>query len=247
MGNIENNHFSQVSKGLLSDAIAQQIVDLIASDAIKPGDRIPPERVLCKTLGVGRTSVREALKPLLTMGILEGRGSAGTFVAQNEKFLEKTLEWGLKFDPKQVEDIIETRMMLETNAAYWAAKRATLDNIKDMTQSVANMRTSITNPNAFRDYDMKFHLQIAEATQNSMLINLVNMMRKYFRAWIQERLLVSPIDASELTRISLLQHEAILEKIAERDSSGARDAMAIHIETAGKDLRSQIPKENIQK
>ena len=106
---------------------------------------------------------------------------------------------------------------------------------------------TITNPNAFRDYDMKFHLQIAEATQNSMLINLVNMMRKYFRAWIQERLLVSPIDASELTRISLLQHEAILEKIAERDSSGARDAMAIHIETAGKDLRSQIPKGNIQK
>ena len=247
VANMDNNHFSQVSRPLLSDAIVQQIVDLISTNALKPGDRIPPERVLCKTLGVGRTSVREALKPLLTMGILEGRGSAGTFVAQNGRFLEKTLEWGLKFNPKQVEDIIETRMMLETNAAHWAAIRATPENLSDMRQSVANMQASIDNPEAFRDYDIKFHMQIAEATQNSMLNSLVSMMRQYFRTWIQERLSANPINASELTQISLSQHEAILNKIIKRDSNGARDAMAIHIDTAGTDLRAHTVDSDIQK
>jgi GntR family transcriptional repressor for pyruvate dehydrogenase complex len=236
--NQKNEHFFQVSQGLLSDAIVQQIVDLISTNALKPGDRLPPERTLCKTLGVGRTSVREALKPLMTMGILERRGSAGTFVGQDGKFLEKTLEWGLKFNLKQVEEIIETRMMLETNTAYWAAIRATPENILNMKQSIIGMEGSINDANTFRDYDIKFHIQIAQATQNSMLISLVNMMRQYFVTWIEERLSANPIDARELAKISLSQHQKILDKIIKHDSNGARDAMAAHVEVAGIDLRA---------
>ncbi|MDA0239708.1 MAG: FadR/GntR family transcriptional regulator [Proteobacteria bacterium] len=224
----------------MSDAIVQQIVDLISTNALKPGDRLPPERTLCKTLGVGRTSLREALKPLLTMGILEGRGSAGTFVAEGGQFLEKTLEWGLKFDPKQVEDIIETRMMLETHAAYWAAIRATPEDLSDMDQSLAVMRNSLNDVAVFRDADVKFHVQIAQATQNSILISLVNMMRQYFVSWIQERLSANPIGPTELAEISLIEHQAILDKIIERDGDGARNAMAAHIGTASTDLRAHM-------
>ena len=236
----DSEQFSQVSRETLSDAIVQQIVHLISTNALRPGDRLPPERTLCKTLGVGRTSVREALKPLLTMGILEGRGSAGTFVAQDGQFLEKTLEWGLKFNPKQVEDIIETRMMLETHSAYWAAIRATPGDLSDMKQSLAEMRASINDVEAFRDADVKFHVQIAQATQNSMLISLVNMMRQYFVSWIQERLSANPISATELAEISLTEHQAILDKFIERDGNGARDAMAAHIGTASTDLRAHM-------
>jgi GntR family transcriptional repressor for pyruvate dehydrogenase complex len=238
---------SQVSRENLSDAIVQQIVHLISTNALKPGDRLPPERILCKTLGVGRTSVREALKPLLTMGILEGRGSAGTFVAQDGQFLEKTLEWGLKFNPKQVEDIIETRMMLETHSAYWAANRASPGDLSDMKQSMDDMRSSINDVEAFRDADVKFHVQIAQATQNSMLIGLVNMMRQFFLTWIQERLSASPINDTELAEISLSEHQAILDKILERDGDGARDAMAAHIGTASTDLRAKLRDADIDK
>jgi DNA-binding FadR family transcriptional regulator len=80
-----------------------------------------------------------------------------------------------------------------------------------------------------------------------MLINLVSMMRQYFRTWIQERLSANPINAGELTQISLSQHEAILNKIIERDSNGARDAMAIHIDTASTDLRAHTVDSDIQK
>jgi GntR family transcriptional repressor for pyruvate dehydrogenase complex len=240
VGEPQGGKFSRVSSETLSDAIVQQIVHLISTDALKAGDRLPPERSLCKTLGVGRTSVREALKPLLAMGILERRGNSGTFVAEGGLFLKKTLEWGLKFDPKQVEDLIETRVMLETNTAYWAASRATAENLAELERHQAGMRASIDDPDAFRDFDIKFHLEIAQATQNSVLISLVNMMRQYFLAWIQERLSAGPIDTADLAWVSLFQHQAILDQLQAGDSAGARDAMAVHIDTASADLRTYL-------
>ena len=131
-------------------------------------------------------------------------------------------------------------MMLETHSAYWAAIRATPSDLADMKQSLDEMQSSIDDVEAFRDADIKFHVQIAEATQNSMLISLINMMRQYFVTWIQERLFASPINAAELAEISLSEHQAIFDKILEHDGDGARDAMAAHIGTASIDLRANL-------
>ncbi len=230
--------FRQVSRETVSDAIVQQIVSLISTNALKPGDRLPPERSLCKTLGVGRTSLREALKPLMAMGVLEGRGSAGTFVAEDGAFLRKSLEWGLKFDPKTIDDLIETRMMLETHTAYWAASRATAENLASLEALQMSMQAAAGDPNTFRDLDMQFHLQIAAATHNSVVITLVTMLRRYFLAWMRERLTAGAIDPSGLIEVSLAQHQTIVDRLQARDSDGARSAMAAHIETASADLRA---------
>ena len=88
-----------VSRTSLSDEIVQQITALISREVLKPGERLPSERELCKRFGVGRTSLREALRSLAVMGILDGRVGEGTFVSSsNNKYLAKSLQWGLLLD-----------------------------------------------------------------------------------------------------------------------------------------------------
>src|SRR5690349_19520406 len=114
--------FKRVERGTLSDHIVEQIAELISRGALKPGDRMPSEKQLCEKFGVGRTSVREALRSLSVMGVLESHMGDGTFVASDaSRFLERSFQWGLLLNPKVVADLIETRLMLESQNAYLAA------------------------------------------------------------------------------------------------------------------------------
>src|SRR6266849_11102387 len=94
----------RVQKTSLSDGILEQITGLIARGVLKPGDRIPSEKQLCQRFGVGRTSVREALRSLAVMGVLESHMGDGTFVTEDgSRFMERSFQWGLLLNPKIVE------------------------------------------------------------------------------------------------------------------------------------------------
>ena len=138
----------------VSDGIVEQVVDLISRDVLKPGDRLPSERELCKRLGVGRSSLREALRSLAVMGIIDGRVGDGTFVSNsNKRYLEKTLQWGLLLDRKRVQDLIETRLMLESQTAFLAAQRVTPENIKTIEETLRGMEASIAQPDKYLEFD----------------------------------------------------------------------------------------------
>src|SRR5690348_11479615 len=108
--------FKRVPRASLSDHIVKQMADLISRGALKAGARIPSEKQLCHQFGVGRTSVREALRSLSAMGVLETRMGEGTFVAGDAGCaLERSFQWGLLMNPKTVEDLVETRLMLESH------------------------------------------------------------------------------------------------------------------------------------
>src|SRR6476660_10272833 len=97
--------FTRVQRLSLSDHIVEQIAEMIARGALKPGDRIPSEKQLCQQFGVSRTSVREALRSLSVMGILESPAGDGTFVSSNrDRYLERAFQWGLLLNRKVVED-----------------------------------------------------------------------------------------------------------------------------------------------
>jgi GntR family transcriptional regulator, transcriptional repressor for pyruvate dehydrogenase complex len=229
--------FQQIKRATVSDAIVEQLLQLIASQTLKPGDRLPSERDLCTRFGVGRTSVREALKPLITMGILEGRIGSGTFVAAEARQFQKPLEWGLLLDLHGQDDLVETRHMLETNAAHWAALRADAEHLAAIEETVQGMADHLHNPARFQDYDATFHFEIARATQNKILYRLINVIRGQIQTWIAERLTLSPERAEALARTSLAQHQEIFDAIKSGDGAGARTAMDHHIQTATQDLR----------
>ncbi|HEU0005459.1 MAG TPA: GntR family transcriptional regulator, partial [Terriglobia bacterium] len=136
-----------VNRNSLSDEIVEQLTGLISRGVLKPGERLPSEKELCLKFGVGRTTIREALRSMAVMGILNGRVGEGTFVsADGQKYLEKALQWGLLIDRKSVNDLVETRLMLESETAYAAAARATEENLQEIEEALEGMRRSSDRP-----------------------------------------------------------------------------------------------------
>ena len=223
----------------LSDGIVEQVVDLISRDVLKPGDRLPSERELCKRLGVGRSSLREALRSLAVMGIIDGRVGDGTFVSNsNKRYLEKTLQWGLLLDRKRVQDLIETRLMLESQTAFLAAQRVTSENIEAIEETLRGMEASIAQPDKYLEFDLQFHLTIARSTQNSILYSLLSMIRGYLQEWIKGSLAEPSTDGTDTrARLSLLEHQKILDAVRRGEADQAQQAMTEHILSSSVDLQ----------
>ena len=219
----------------LSDDIVEQITDLISHGVLRPGEQLPAERELCKQFGVGRTSLREALRSLTIMGILEVRLGEGTFVSDNQdKYLEKTLQWGLLLDPKVVEDLIETRLTLESQTAFLAAQRATGDDLIEIESANRGMEQSLENTESYLKLDLKFHLSIARAARNNILYQLLSMTRGYLQEWIKKAL------SERQAELSLREHGRVLKALREGNAEQARLAMVAHIMSSSADLRTNI-------
>lgn len=231
-----------VHRNSLSDEIVDQITGLISRGLLKPGDRLPSEKDLCLRFGVGRTTIREALRSLAVMGILDGRVGEGTFVSvDSRKYLEKALQWGLLIDRKSVNDLIETRLMLESQTAYAAASRATDADLDEIADALAGMERSLDRPEEYLEHDLRFHLAIARATQNPILFNLLTMTRGYLQTWIGESLAKpSPRKMRVRAESSVWEHEKVLQALRKRKPDEARQAMTEHILSSSLDFQAQV-------
>jgi GntR family transcriptional regulator, transcriptional repressor for pyruvate dehydrogenase complex len=231
-----------VHRNSLSDEIVEQIIDLISRGVLKPGERLPSEKELCRRFGVGRTTIREALRSLAVMGILDGRVGEGTFVsADNRKYLEKALQWGLVIDRKDVSDLVETRLMLESQTAYTAAAKATEENLQEMAEALEGMQRSLDLPEQYLEHDLRFHLAIARGTQNPILYNLLSMTRGYLQTWISESL--SKPSARKMrarAESSVLEHQRILQALRKHNPEDARQAMTDHILSSSLDFQAHV-------
>ena len=226
----------------LSDDIVEQLTGLIARDVLKPGERIPSEKQLCQQFGVGRTSVREALKSLSVMGILESHAGDGTFVSANrDQYLKRAFQWGLLLDRKVVNELVETRLLLESHTTYLAARRATPEDLADMELSLQGMEESVSDPKRFLEHDLRFHLRIALATQNSILGNLLGTIRGYLQSWVEEALATSPPDRpTSRALLTIEQHRKILSALERHRANDARRAMREHILSSQTDVESHL-------
>jgi GntR family transcriptional repressor for pyruvate dehydrogenase complex len=228
-----------LKRASLSDGIVEQLTGLIARGALKPGDRIPSEKQLCEQFGVGRTSVREALRSLAVAGILESRAGNGTFVATRPtRQLERVFQWGMLLDKKLVDQLAETRLMLESQTAFLAATRATPNDLEDLRRCIHGMEHSLADPEQYLEHDLQFHLIVAHATQNAILENLLTTIRGYLQVWIRETL--SSPKGRRRTTLSIRQHKRILEALKHRDAEQARQAMAEHVMSSSSDLRTRV-------
>jgi GntR family transcriptional repressor for pyruvate dehydrogenase complex len=226
----------------LSDNIVEQLTGLIAREVLKPGERIPSEKQLCQQFGVGRTSVREALKSLSVMGILESHAGDGTFVSANhDRYLERAFQWGLLLDRKVVNDLVETRLLLESHTTYLAARRATADDLAAMERAVEGMEESVSDPKRYLEHDLQFHLRIAQATQNTILGNLLSTIRGYLQSWVEQTLATSPPDhPTSRAILSITQHRKILRALKKRRAHDARRAMREHILSSQAAVKSHV-------
>lgn len=196
------------------------------------GDRIPAERELCQQLGVGRASLREALKALDIMGMIETRLGDGTFVCNRSEFFSRPLLWAIMgSDHESVQELIEARRLMEVELAGFAAERATSDDIGAIERHMKEMEKAVNQPDAFLEADVNFHLVIGEAAHNRILFNALHLIRNLMRQWIQ-----NTITQEGIAEYVVKQHRDILFAITQHSQSGARAAMQVHLDSMARAL-----------
>ncbi len=221
-----NDELTPVTRTTLTADIYRKLVSHIIRGVWKPGMRIPAERQLGQQLGVGRASLREALKALEIMGLIETRLGDGTYVCQRSEFLSKPLLWAITSSSEtEVYELVEARKLIETELAGLAAERATADDLKEIGKHLDRMERSPQAPSELLQADIEFHLAIGEAAHNSILMNALNLIRNLLQEWIG-RTLQEP---GVYTR-ALEHHKAIFFAVAKKNVPAARAAMLAHLE-----------------
>jgi GntR family transcriptional repressor for pyruvate dehydrogenase complex len=215
-----------VSRTKLTASVFEQLLSYVVGGTWKAGDRIPPERDLCQQLGIARTSLREALKAMELVGMLDSRVGDGTFVCPRSEFLSRPLLWAFTgSDHDELQEIMEARTIIEESLAGLAAERGTDDQIKQIGNAVQMMRDSIARGDSSLEADMAFHIAVSTAAQNGVLLNAVQLLRNLMRQWIHYKLLIP-----DVPDVVLKRHIAIYKAIAARKPAAARTAMRQHLE-----------------
>ncbi len=192
----------------------------------RAGDRIPPERDLCQQLGIARTSLREALKAMELVGMVDSRVGDGTFVCPRSEFLSRPLLWAFTgTDHTKFQEIMEARIVIEESLAGFAAQRASAQEIKAIAETIQTMQDSIARDEPILDADMAFHLAIAGASHNNPLANSVQLLRNLMRHWLFYKVLIPEVAPRILKR-----HLAISRAIAQRKPIAARRQMRLHLQ-----------------
>ncbi len=214
-----------IEKTSVAAAAFDQLIAFVVKGNWKTGQRIPPERELCRQLGIARTSLREALKAMEMIGMLDSRVGDGTFVCPRTEFLARPLLWSFTgMDREELRDIMEARMFLEKDLAGLAAQRASDSEIDRIGEAVQMLRRNMERSEPILDADMEFHMSVAEAAHNDIMKNAVQLLRNLMREWIRRKLLIP-----EMAADTFKQHTAIFQAIRRRNEDGARDAMQKHL------------------
>lgn len=216
--------------------ITQRLLGYLLSGDLEPGSKIPSERQLAEGLGVGRSAVREAIKSLSLLGLLDVRQGDGTYLSRSgSDLLPRVIEWGLLLDQSQLTDLAEARTEIEVDVAGLAAKRATEEQVDALRAKFDAMREAGEDLDAYVEADISFHLAVARASSNSILFNLVTNLRSLLSVWAHQVL-----EHAGETGTSLAMHEPILDAIVNRDVDAAQTAMRAHMERASRRLQEAL-------
>lgn len=226
--------FEAVPRGTAVAEVVRQLIGLLTAGELAPGSRLPPERQLSESLGVGRSAVREALAALEILGIVAVRPGSGTYLREStSELLPTTLSWGLMLSASRTAELVEVRSGLEVQAATLAAERATDDELVALRGHVEVMRDSLDDVARFVEADVRFHLQIATSAGNVVLRDLLQSVRSLLRVWVERGL-----TSSDQARAAYEEHVVVLEALETRDGATAAEAMRSHMATASARLRS---------
>jgi GntR family transcriptional regulator, transcriptional repressor for pyruvate dehydrogenase complex len=224
--NVETFHHPPASAPAI--AVAREMIRwLTESGEIDVGEKLPSERELAATFRVGRSAVREALKSLSLLGLVEIRQGAGTFViSRSSDLLPHVLEWGLILDGTKLKEMIEARIEVEVVLARLAAARATEEDLQRLQAEFGRMRAAVETDDidAWVETDIAFHMAVAQAAHNSVLSDYLACLRGLLRVWFRR---VAERERDARTWVEF--HHRIGDEIAAGREFEAGEAMRAHI------------------
>jgi GntR family transcriptional regulator, transcriptional repressor for pyruvate dehydrogenase complex len=229
--------YKLVQSSRLYEQIVKQIEDSIERGDLKEGDQLPAERELALQFGVSRTAVREAVKALREKGLVEAYPGRGTFItSETSNSIRLTFDRMIKSGPRDgTLHLVEVREILEPEIAALAAKRVTEENLNELREAIAIMDGAKTDPDSYIEADLDFHLALAEAAANPLILSLIDSIVGVLR---EQRLSIFKVDGGP--ERGQYHHKRILEAVENHDSSGARDAMRAHLRQVRDDSRTSI-------
>ena len=221
----------------MRDRAADQILDMLISGGLNPGERLPPERELCARLNVSRTVVREALNLLEARGLISIEHGRGAVVSGgNTDAVRDTLGLILRVRPKALWELLEMRKILEVEIAGLAAERAEEEDVRAMHIQLDRMLASIDAPEGYVDADVAFHSLLARGARNGVLLTMLEPIVDLLRA--SRRVSASRRPGSALRALG--EHEEILRRVEVGDAEGARREMRAHLSNTAKDIEAVL-------
>jgi len=218
-----------VSRTTLSEQVALQLAAEVAAKRWQPGDKLPSEAELCRAFNVGRSTLREALKSLAFVGIIRMRAGGGSYVAERpSKYVNRPLlARGLLNTEKDVNDLSEARLVLETELASLCARRVTRRELATLEDLTRKMKVAKDEDRAkFQQLDLEFHLSIAASSKNEVLAELLGHIRGALQELIRKSLVLP-----NGMNLACKHHEKILAALKQRNSAAARKAIRAHLST----------------
>ncbi|MBE2939914.1 FadR/GntR family transcriptional regulator [Anoxybacillus sp. FSL W8-0382] len=236
-----DNVYKQIKPKKIYEEVAEAILHMIQTGQLKPGDKLDSVQQLAENFQVGRAAIREALTALRAMGLIEMKQGEGTYVREfDPAMLSFPISAALLMNKEDVAHLLEVRKLLEVGAAGLAALKRTEEDLRAMQSALAQMREVIGDEELGEKADFLFHMAIAEATKNPLLVSLMNnvsgmmmeTMRETRRIWLF---------AKQTTTEQLLEdHIAIFEAIREQNIELAQERMKDHLGHVEKVLSDYI-------
>ncbi|HTN22189.1 MAG TPA: FadR/GntR family transcriptional regulator [Pelobium sp.] len=209
------------------DKIIGQLKQLITSGQLKPGDRLPAERVLSEKFGVGRSYIREAILKLEFYGLLKTNPQSGTYVAGlSINVIDSIISDIINFNKDDFNALIEARYYLELTAIKLAAERRTSEDVDAIKVALFDYENKINSgaSNAVEE-DMLFHIKIAKASKNTVIESMILILIPD----LIKNIVDNKVCGENRGRSAIPEHRAVLKAIEEKDVEAAEKAMAVHL------------------
>jgi GntR family transcriptional regulator, transcriptional repressor for pyruvate dehydrogenase complex len=227
--------YKTIQSSRLYEQIVKQIEESIEKGTLKAGDQLPAERELALQFGVSRTAVREAMKALREKGMIEAYPGRGTFItSESLNSIRITFDRMLKADVHDgTTHLVEVREILEPEIAALAASRADAECLEQLREAVNIMEGAKRDPAQYIEGDLDFHLALAEAAANPLILSLIDSIVGLLR---EQRMSIFKVEGGP--ERGQYHHKRILEAIENRDPLGAREAMRAHLRQVRQDSGS---------
>jgi len=227
--------YKTVRTSRLYEQIVQQIEESILKGALKAGDQLPAERDLAQRFGVSRTAVREAVKALREKGLVEAYSGRGTFITDGtSQAIRQSLGLMVKIgQPSGSIHLAEVRAILEPEIAALAATRIQEQHLSLMREAVVLMDRAQDDPDAYIEADLDFHLALAEAADNPLILSLLDSIVGLLR---EQRMRIFQVEGGPSR--GQYHHKRILQAVELRNPEKAREAMRAHLLQIREDSRA---------
>jgi DNA-binding FadR family transcriptional regulator len=209
----------------VAEMVARRVLDMVKAGVLKPGDQLPPERELARSLDVSRPSLREAIRGLTILGVVRTRQGGGAYISElDADALLGPIQFYLALEDMNVGALYDARSLIESDVARRAAENMSTEELGSLEKILAAQKETLADPDAFRLSDYAFHEAIWEGCRNAFLKRIgqsLNVLGLEFRKRASE--------TEGVLAQSHRDHRALLDALKARDPDAAARAAALHM------------------